>query len=225
MIKNNKLFSLLHLSVILFTGYVCYLRFFRYLLADDEAIAVAMLNPEQLPTAQPGLFSLIMLVILILFFGLLRLKPSASLVFRLVKGGYGYCLVLLLLLFTIMIAKDHFPEQWNSIVYESKHLFVEVQANETRLRSEPSLESNIITTVDAGTLLLLNDVKQVEELTWNRVLLAPSEYAWIVRVVRLDDSNRKRLSKTSKFYFTLADQMSLLIALIGLVWGLVSYKN
>lgn len=224
MFKNNKLNLVIHLVIILFTIYVAYLRFIRYLLADNESIAIAMLNPNQLPSTQPVLFSVIMLLVILLFVSLLKLKPSASFSLRTIKGLYGYCLALLLLQLIIVTAKGSLPNALNQPIMESKNLFVEVQAENTRLRAEPSLEAEILTTVDTGTLLLLNDVKKSQEYTWNRVLLAPKEYAWIVRVAKVSN-NKKRLSKTNKFYFTLADQYSLILALFGFVWGILSFKR
>ena len=223
--KNNKINLVLHFSVILFTLYILYMRFLRYLLADNESIAMAMLNPGQLPTAQPIMFSGLMLVLILMFFGLLRLKPSSGFIFRLMKGLFGYCIILLMLQFLIVIGAKKSPANLIKSVYESKHLFVEIQSNQSRLRDAPSLDSNVITTVDSGTLLLLNDVKKSEGLTWNRVFLASKNYAWVVRVVPSKNGEAKRLSKTNKFYFTVADQYSFIIALIGFLWGFLMYRK
>lgn len=225
MIKNNKILVIFHFAVVVFTVYVLYMRFIRFVLADNESIAVAMLNPTQLPVEQPGLFSGIMALLVLLIVLLLKVKASASLIFRLMKGLYGYGLVLLILQLVIVLGKDNLPKPWIKPIYESKHLFVEVQANQTRLRQEPSLDAKILRNLDAGTLLLLNDVRKTQQHTWNRVLLAPKEYAWIVRVANVDENTRKRLSKTSKFYFTVADQYSLVIALIGFLWGFITFKR
>ncbi|TQV72096.1 hypothetical protein FLL45_17900 [Aliikangiella marina] len=224
MIKNNKILVLLHFAVIVFTCYVIYLRFIRYILADNESIAIAMLNPSQLPVEQPGLFSGLMILLVFLTILLLKIKANASLIFRLIKGLYGYSIVLLMIQLVIVLGSKQLPKSWTSPVYESKHLFVEVVTNQTRLRESPSLDSKILRTLDAGTLLLLNDVKKDKAHTWNRVLLAPKEYAWIVRVANVGDNSRKRLSKTNKFYFTVADQYSLFIALIGFLWGFITVK-
>lgn len=223
--KNNKLNLILHFLVVLFTLYVVYLRFVRFLLADNESIAMAMLNPEQLPTAQPVLFSAMMLVLLFILFGLLRLNPSSGFIFRTMKGLFGYSIVLLLLQLSIVMAQRQLPDSLIKVVHESQHLFVEVQADATRLRAEPSLQSEILTSVDQGTLLLLNDVKSSDKLTWNRVLLAPKEFAWIVRVAPGEKEEAKRLTKTNKFYFTVADQYSVILALLGFVWGFLSYRK
>jgi|GEM_PF-2590373 len=225
MIKFNKLNLILHFSITLLAIYVSYLQFFRYLLADTEIIAIAMLNPNQLPTAQPGLFSLVMLVVIFVGFLLIRVKASSHSIFRLMKGMYGYSLGFLVLQLAITLGRDTLPEDWTKAVYESKHLFVEVLADNTRLRESPSLDAKILTTVNTGTLLLLNDVKKTDTHTWNRVLLAPREYGWIVRVAKVDQQSTKRLSKTNKFYFTRADQYSLVVALLGFLWGFLSYKK
>ena len=225
MMRLNKLSLVLHFCIILCALYVFYLRFIRFLLADNETIAIALLNPSQLPIAQPVLFSFLMLVVLSIFFLLLKTKPSSNSVFRSMKGLYGYCLILLCLQLTIVLTNEYFPDSWNSALFESKHLFVEVQADDTRLRETPSLDAKILTTVNTGTLLLLNDVKSAEGHTWNRVLLAPNRFAWIVRVAKVNDENSKRLTKTSKFYFTRADQYSLFVSLLGFLWGFLSYKK
>jgi len=223
--KNNRINLIFHFSVVIFTLYILYMRFMRFLLADNESIAVAMLNPSQLPTAQPVLFSGLMLFLILILAGLLRLKPSSSFIFRGMKGLFGYSVILLILQFLIVVGGKNFPSNLTKSVYQSEHLFVEIQANGSRLRSEPSLGSKIITTVDSGTLLLLNDVKKSAGLTWNRVFLAPKEYAWIVRVAPSKNGGAKRLSKTNKFYFTIADQYSLILALFGFLWGFLSYRK
>ncbi len=223
--KNNKLNLILHFLVVLFTLYVLYLRFVRFLLADNESIAMAMLNPEQLPTSQPVLFSALMLLLFLILIGLLKLSPSSGFIFRTMKGLFGYSVVLLLLQLLIVMGGRQLPDGLKKSVHESKHLFVEVQADATRLRAESSLKSDILTTVNQGTLLLLNDVKISEKLTWNRVLLAPKKYAWIVRIAPGAKGEAKRLSKTSKFYFTVADQYSLIVALLGFAWGFLSYRK
>jgi hypothetical protein len=223
--KNNKLNLILHFLVVLFTLYVVYMRFVRFLLADNESIAMAMLNPQQLPTAQPVLFSALMLFLIIILFGLLRLSPSSGFILRTMKGLFGYSVILLLLQLLIVMGVRQLPDSLNKALHESQHLFVNVQADGIRLRAEPSLQSKILTSVNAGTLLLLNDVKSSEKLTWNRVLLAPKEFAWIVRVVPGEKGEAKRLTKTNKFYFTVADQYSLIAALLGFGWGFLSYRK
>lgn len=223
--KNNKLNLILHFLVMLFALYVIYSKFVRYLLADNESIAMAMLNPEQMPTAQPVLFSGIMLVLIIILLGLLRLNPTSGFIFRIMKGLFGYSVVFLLLQLLIVMGGKHLPDSLKKVQHESQHLFVKVQADGTRLRAEPSLQSKILTSVNRGTLLLLNDVKSSNKLTWNRVLLAPKEFAWIVRKAPGEKGEVKRLTKTNKFYFTAADQYSLIAALLGFVWGFLSYRK
>ncbi len=223
--KNNKLNLILHFLVVLFTLYAAYLRFVRFLLADNESIAMAMLNPEQMPTSQPILFSAMMLFLILSLFGLLRLSPSSGFIFRTMKGLFGYSIVFLLLQLLIVMGSRQLPDSLNKALYESKHLFVEVQADGTRLRNKPALDSKVITAVNQGTLLLLNDVKTIADLTWNRVLLAPKEYVWIVRVAPGEMGETKRLTKTNKFYFTQADQYSLIMALFGFAWGFLSYRK
>lgn len=223
--KNTKLNLILHFLVVLFTLYVAYLNFVRYLLADNESIAMAMLNPALIPTAQPVLFSAMMLLLIFMLFGLLQLKPSSGFIFRTIKGLFGYSAVFLLLQLLIVMGEKQLPDGLQKTLYESQHLFVKVQADGARLRTEPSLQSKVLTSVNRGTLLLLNDVKSIDHLTWNRVLLAPKQYAWIVRVVPGEKGEVKRLTKTNKFYFTVADQYSLIVALFGFVWGFLSYRK
>lgn len=223
--KTNKLKLILHFCIAIFALYIIYIRFVRYLLADDESIAIVMLNPNQLPTTQPVLFSVVMLVLSLFVFLLLRIKPSANIVFRFMKGCYGYSLVFLLLQLGIVLGKDYIPESWNQVVVESNNLFVEVQANNTRLRAKPSLKSKILTTVDNGTIMLLNDVKEVNGATWNRILLAPNQYAWVIRVTKMENGQKKRLSKTNKFYFLQIEQSSFIAAIFGFIWGFLSYRK
>ncbi len=223
--KNNKLNLILHFLMVILALYVIYLRFIRFLLADNESIAMVMLNPQQLPTAQPVLFSGLMLFFIVILLGLLRLKPSSGFIFRTMKGLFGYSFVFLLLQFLIVTGREQFPKSLTEPVYESEHLFVEIQASDTRLRVEPSLKSDVIMTVESGTLFLLNDVKKVANLTWNRVLLAPQKHAWIIRKAPENNGKSKRLSKTNKFYFTVADQYSFVMAVVGFIFGFLSYKR
>ena len=223
--QNSKIRLIIHFCISIFTLYVIYLRFIRYLLADNESIAVAMLNPTQLPTGHPILFSLLMSLILFSLFLLMRVKPSSGMIFRFMKGLANFSAVLLVLQLIIVIGQKHFPDSLNEAQFESKNLFVEVLADKTNVRAEPSLESEVVARFDKGTLLLLNDVRKTEQHSWNRVLLAPKQYGWIVRVAKVSDTNRKRLSKTNKFYFAYADQYSFLLAFIGFIWGFIVYKK
>ncbi len=225
MIKNNKINLILHFFVVLFASYIIYMRFIRFLLADNESIAIAMLNPELLPTEQPVLFSGVMLVLIIILLGLLQLKPSKAFIYRIMKALFGYSMVFLFTQFLIVTTAKHFPPKLKTNIYQSKNLFVEIQASSTRLREQPSLNAKVITTVEQGTLLLLNDVRKAEKLQWNRVLYAPKKFGWIARIAPEQKGNAKRLSKTNKFYFTSADQYSFLLAFVGFIWGFLSYRK
>lgn len=221
----KKINLILHFCVFLAAVYVLYLKYLRYLLADNEAIAIAMLNPNQMPSEQPVLFSCIMLLVLGVIFLLLKVKLNGFLIYRLMKGVYGYSLVILLLQGGVVLTKKIISSEWNSVLHESKNLFVEVQANETRLRQSPSTDSKILRQVNAGTLLLLNDVAESEGYKWNRVLVSPKQYAWIVRVAEVEKGVSKQLTKTNKFYFYRVDQFIFIVALFGFVWGFVSFNR
>ncbi|HKJ96034.1 MAG TPA: adenylate/guanylate cyclase domain-containing protein, partial [Gammaproteobacteria bacterium] len=200
--------------------YLLYHWYGRFLLSDWEWIALVALNPVRalryywwvLPVAAGG--------VALLTAGLAALRTLPLWVLRLVQGGAGFTLGLLL-----GAAIGHLPGigdvGWlQHPLYQSQHLFVEARADHVDVREKPDLHSDPILQVNQGELMLLADVANSDGITWNRVLVAPGAWGWVPRVLPAARGHpEKRLTWADKFYFRRIDAVTLLLGLSGLLVG------
>ena len=104
-------------------------------------------------------------------------------------------------------------------------MFVEVKANDTNIRKKPSIKSESLKKVDKGNLLLLTDVKKIDRLTWNKVLIGKKNYGWILRVIPAKIGvPEKRMTVAYKFYFKYIDLFAFFIGSIGFIWGFLNFR-
>jgi len=228
--RRQKCHALLYLAATLGVLLLLYLEYIRYLVADSEPLALLSLNPELFLTAHPVLLgSPVALALLGLIVLISRLKTATGLILGLLKGlkgGYGFCLGFLL----VFLPATHLPLEsylsWEKTpLYQSEHLFVEALEQATAVRSRPSADAPVLRRVDAGTLLLLNDVLSTGGVTWNKVLLTRDAYGFVPRVMpaRLG-APQTRLSYTKAFSFTLLDICALGAGLLGFLWGALTFR-
>lgn len=203
-----------------------YIALGRYLLLDWDLAAILVLNPTQVLT-HPWVIAGLVLAALALVMMLLRLQRRPVGTLRGLRGTFGFCLAFVVAhlataFWPTLWAPSH---HWQQPLYQSDHLFVEVQAPRAWIYSEPDESASVLREVSAGTLLLLADVRHIEELSWNRVLIAPQQYGWIVRVLPARiGMPETRVSLTDKFYLRWTDLYSLAAGLIGLIWGLAGFR-
>lgn len=200
--------------------YLLYYWYGRYILSDREWIALIALNPiRALQTywyvpfvAGAGLMGL--------GWVLNRIRTLPLWIPRLVQGGAGLTLGLLLgaAVGTIPTAAE--SAWWTKPLYSSNHIFVEVRSPQATIRFVPSLKAGGLMTVSRGELMLLAEVEQRDGITWNRVLIEDDAWGWVPRVLPAARGHpEKRITWADKFHFRRGDAYILLAGLIGLIVG------
>jgi len=210
--------------------YFLYLKYIRYILADSESLALFYLNPQHfinVPPVVPVILGAIAFLATVL---LVRMTTVPHFIFMLLKGSFGFCIgFFLFYLPTTFIPPEYIPSKIETIlnkeIFQSSHLFVEVKANDTNIRENPDIESDSLKKVNKGNLLLLTDVKKIDRLTWNKVLIEKKKYGWILRVTPAKIGvPEKRVAITYKFYFKYIDLFALFIGFIGFTWGFFNFR-
>ncbi|MBD3384740.1 hypothetical protein GF407_07410 [candidate division KSB1 bacterium] len=205
--------------------YFLYIRYFRYLLADSEDIAIMALNPTSILSRHPANGAILSVIVISFLVVLIRIRRIPVLILKVIKGGFGFCLFFILsyLLLNNIQLGSAFGQ--NKRLYESDHLFVHIITEEAKVYESPSLDAGTVRTVNRGILLLLSDVKRRRNIVWNKVLIDKENYGWIVRVIPARMGiPAQRISLTHKFYFQLLDLYALFLGVIGFLWGYWSFK-
>jgi class 3 adenylate cyclase len=205
--------------------YFLFLKYFRYLLADMESLALLALNRQlilDIHIAIPIALGVVAIGAVLL---LTRIKAIPHFSLSLLRGGFGFAIGFLLFFVPANYLHLDVGFNWNEKLYQSHHLFVKVQEDDTKVHETPSETSPIMRTVDGGNILLLADVAVREGLTWNKVLVGKKTYGWIARIVTAKIGvPEKRLTVADKFYFTYRDLYALIAGVIGFMWGALSFR-
>ncbi|MCP4407142.1 MAG: hypothetical protein GY807_05155 [Gammaproteobacteria bacterium] len=83
----------------------------------------------------------------------------------------------------------------------------------------------MLTTVNAGTLLLLTDLADQEIVTWNKVLIVHQTDAWVRRIVPAKlGFPEKRVTVTERFYVSMWELVAMFSGLMGFIWGMLSFR-
>lgn len=198
----------------------------RYLLLDWDLAATLVLNPQQILT-HPWVVAALALAVLALVMTLVRLQRRPVGTLRALRGSFSFSLAVVIAQLAIAFWPTAWTptHHWQQPLYESDHLFVEVQAPRAWIYREPKESAEPLREVRAGTLLLLADVRHSDALTWNRVLIDAQQYGWIVRVLPARIGvPETRVSLTDKFYLRWTDFYALAAGLVGLLWGLIGFR-
>jgi len=220
--RNELLF---YLAGIL--GFVYFLvhNYLRYALADQQNIYLLSFNPQQMLSEHPIITAILIISGLVLMSLLKYLTVMPVRLFKFVKGSFGYALIFFA---SLMIMKNiplEYRFDMDQTFYESKHLFVEVLHDNTRIREHPSLSAATLGNANARDLLLLADVKDMGKMIWNKVLIGSEKYGWIARSIPADFGvEEKRLTIANKFYFKRSHLYALIIGIIGFLWGFMSFS-
>jgi len=210
--------------------YFLYLKYIRYILADSESLALFYLNPQHfinVPTVVSVILGAIALLATVL---LVRMTTVPHFIFMMLKGSFGFCIgFFLFYLPATFIPPEYIPSKietiFNKEIFQSSHLFVEVKASDTNIRENPNFKSKSLKKVNKGNLLLLTDVKKIDQLTWNKVLIGEKKYGWIPRVTPAKIGvPEKRMTISYKFYFKYIDLFVLFIGSIGFTWGFLNFR-
>lgn len=154
-----------------------------------------------------------------------RLRTVPYGVLKLLKGGFGFALGFLAFYLPASYLPLAAAPRWTEPIWESRHLFVEVLADDAVVRRTPSAAAPVIRRVRAGDLLLLGDVQEGGGLVWNKVLVGANAYGWVPRVLPADVGRpEQRLTVAYKFSFRYFDLYALAAACSGFAWGLFSFS-
>lgn len=95
----------------------------------------------------------------------------------------------------------------------------------TIITAEPDAAGATLQRVERSDLLLLTDVVQKGDSTWNKVLVGEQQYGWLPRVqpARIGEPERK-ITAAYEFYFRMRDTWLLLAAGLGFLWGLFNFR-
>ncbi len=210
--------------------YFLYIKYIRYILADSESLALFYLNPQHfinVPPVVPVILGAIAFLATVL---LIRMTTVPHFIFMMLKGSFGFCIgFFLFYLPATFIPLEYIPLTIETIlnkeIFQSSHLFVEVKTNDTNIRENPSIMSKSLKKVNKGNLLLLTDVRKIDRLPWNKVLIGKKNYGWIPRITPAKIGlPEKRITIAYKFYFKYIDLFALFIGAIGFSWGFLNFK-
>ncbi len=210
--------------------YFLYLKYIRYILADSETLALFYLNPQHFINVPPVVPVILGAVAFLATVLLVRMTTVPHFIFMVLKGSFGFCIgFFLFYLPATFTPPEYLPLKIETIlnkeIFQSDHLFVEVKANDTNIRKKPNIKSESLKKVDKGNLLLLTDVKKIDRLTWNKVLIGKKNYGWIPRVTPAKIGvPEKRMTIAYKFYFKYINLFTLFIGSIGFTWGFLNFR-
>ena len=190
-----------------------------------ESLALLFLNPRlilEIHIVIPiGLGALAVAALLLL----IRLKTIPLFALGLLKGWFGFAIGF----FLFFVFTHYFGLEiglgWNEKLYQSRHLFVEVQEDETSVHKRPSKNAPIIRRVNEGDILLLADVAERKGMKWNKVLVGKGKYGWITHIVPAKFGvPEKRITVAHKFSIRNRDLYALIAGLLGFIWGALSFR-
>lgn len=205
--------------------YVLYTHYLRYLISDSERWALIALNPLQVIADSLFLSGVAFLLVLLAVGGFAAIRSLPHWLLRLFKGGFGFGLVFGLGILITSNLDRGADMAWNRVLYESRHLFVEVLAPKAVITAEPDTAGVPLQRVERSDLLLLTDVAQKGDGSWNKVLVGKQQYGWLPRVqpARIGEPERK-IATANKFYFRVRDAWLLLAGGLGLLWGFFNFR-
>jgi hypothetical protein len=205
--------------------YFLFFKYVRYLLADNENLALLTLKLQRILDVRIAvpLAMVVLAVATIMFFFRIGSIPYFAL--RLLKGLFGFTVGFMLLFLPTIYVHPDAGLKWDEALHQSHHLFVEVLEDKTRIHQAPSETSSVIYAASEGTILLLADVVKRQGITWNKVLVGKRRYGWIPRVIPAKMGvPEKRASISNKFYFRYRDLYAFMIGAAGFIWGALSFR-
>jgi class 3 adenylate cyclase len=235
-VSRQKKELLLYLLATCGAGYFLYLKYLRYLISDSKDVALLFLNPDRAWNDHLIEISAVGVVIAALFYVVFRARRIPHMLFRFLKGSFGFALLFVLAYSALQYVQADSMDMGFSRVnlrklkldtqlHESKHLFVEVLADDTPVYERPNANSMKLKYLDAGYLLLLADVETRGGYDWNRVLIAPGRYGWMQRVTPPKIGvPSMRVTWADKFYFYYRDLYALIAGLLGFIWGWLNFR-
>ncbi len=216
---------LLYLLVSLGWLYLVYIHFIRYLLSDSENFALFLLNPKRTLQEYP----LLSIGLGVCFVGgiwwFLRKAFVPRLFMRWLKGAFYGSILSSLFWLALPYTTGSIRDFGEKKLYSSHYLFTEIAEKEVAIFSKPDTRSQVLMRLDQGDLLLLADYRGKKYLQWNKVLIGPKRYGWVLRkrpaILGMKES---RVSRSNRFYIRGRDFVALLAAVLGFFWGMWRFK-
>ncbi|HHS13160.1 MAG TPA: adenylate/guanylate cyclase domain-containing protein [bacterium] len=209
--------------IVFFIGFL-FIRYIRFFAADSKMLSLLMLDPVKSVIRAPWLAVVPVLFLVPIVLVILKVRRFSLKNIRLIHGGVGFCIgyTVSILLLTWILGKNDFL---NRVVFESRHLIVEVVESQAGIHKFPDPDSPVLRTLPRGSVLLLADVKKIESMIWNKVLIGQDTYGWVVRVVpaRLGVPE-KRITLTRKHYFKFRDLISMAAGFLTFLVFYVTFR-
>ena len=223
--SKQKVEISLYLITTLAFAYFFFNTYLRYFISDNELISAFILNPKLLITEYSYVLQITGVLLLFGLYKLIRLKSISQRVFKILKGSFVASIVY----WIAYLALPQLPEKYlthaKDVLYKTDNLIVTVLEDGTPLRPFPKESAKSLIKVDQGTLLLLTDVKTVENVVWNKVLIRKGNYGWVKRVrPAAMGVERKRITMTNNFSFYHIDGYMVLLSFFGFIFGYRSFK-
>jgi len=200
------------------------LHYTRFLLSDNEGLALLFLNPAA-RLLQYGYFGAALAIgVFGLWWWLMKINKIPHSALRLIKAcAAGGGLFIALHAMCAVVPVKSIPG-FSTVFYHSSHLFVEVIAAEAKIYIKPDEGADVLREVTSGELMLLTDVRKYSDTTWNKVLLGEDTYGWVKRIqpARLGVIE-ERLTHASEFQLRYGDIYLLLLSLPAFIWGFRSF--
>lgn len=205
--------------------YFLFENYLRYLIVDQERVGLLTYSPQQIVTEHPYMVAGAALGVVALLFFLRVLFVMPILLLRIVKGLFGFAIVFFVLYYTVPYIPVAYKFNADKVMFESRHLFVEVMDSDAKFYQEHDPKSEMVKQGSSNELYLQVDVKDIGNVIWNKVLVKDGVYGWVERIrPPAVGVTEKRLTLSNKFYFRYQDLYILLISLIGFIWGAFSFS-
>lgn len=225
LLKSQKMELTSYVAMTLVALFFVYQYYFRFLLADAGLAFNWSKASAHLPSDYPIVLVTQLLLLVSFMYYLLRIDFISRALLRVLSGLFGAGLGLLLFAAFNHYTDLPFKERWYESLYESKHSFVEVLADDTPLKEQASKQSNQIRSLPKGQIFIFEQSKKVDGRLWNKVKIDNQTSAWIPqKILPAFGVAEQELTVTKKFYFKYYDLYGLIIGCIAFIWGYLSFS-
>ncbi len=225
LLKSQKMELTTYAAMALVALFFVYQYYFRFLLADAGMAFNWNEASSYLPSDYPVVLVSQLIILVSFMYYLLRIDFISRALLRILSGLFGAGLGLLLFASFNHYTDLPFKERWYETLYETQHSFVQILADGTPLREQPSHKSNKIRSLPKGQIFILEQSKPIKGLTWNKVKIDSQHSGWIPqKILPAYGVAEQTLSITKKFEFKYYDLYGLIIGFITFIWGYMSFS-
>lgn len=218
----QKLWVLAYLAVAVALVSVLYDQVLRYLLADFEPVAIALLGSSRVVMVAAFVLALGAAVWL-----LKRARPASIRALRILKGVFGFGLVFMLAFFADHHFQPDLGRWWAKPLLRSDHLFVQVLEDGAGVYPTPKAEGDPLLRADSGDLFLQTQKLRRGAVTWTKVLIDLPEHRYGYLPRRLPPRAgfpARQVTRSSTFRFRVADLILFGLGALGFGWGFLTFR-